>query len=146
MHNLIYISAASHLLTNEELVDILTVSRLNNSRLGITGLMLYHEGAILQILEGEETVLKTLYRKICTDSRHKGLIKMLDIPVNERSFEDWSMGFKQISKEDWSSLGGYLNLQNNEMLSALTRSGATHVISMIKSFATVNMGMVHKVR
>src|ERR1700712_2972875 len=116
MHNLIYLSSASYLFSDEELIDILNKSRLNNTRLNITGLLLYNEGSILQILEGEKDVLQTLFETISKDVRHKSILKMIDSSINERSFQEWSMGFKQISKSDWNTLQGYLNLENKDEL------------------------------
>ncbi|MEO6733465.1 MAG: BLUF domain-containing protein [Ferruginibacter sp.] len=138
MHTLTYLSAASNLFSNDDLVDILTKSRLNNTRLGITGLLLYHEGSILQILEGEKEDMYTLFNKIKNDARHKGVIKMFDRSIEQRSFPDWSMGFKQVSNEDWSSLHGYLNLDDINELNPITDSQSTLIVSMIKSFANVN--------
>lgn len=137
MHSLIYVSAAAHLYSDQELIDILSVSRINNSRLGVTGLLLYHDGSILQILEGEEEILNTLFNKIKKDHRHKGVIKMMDISIGERSFQDWSMGFKQISDADWSQLSGYLDLDKVKF-HQLTDSANAHIIAMIKLFANVN--------
>ncbi|MEO8861690.1 MAG: BLUF domain-containing protein [Ginsengibacter sp.] len=138
MHTLIYLSASSSLFSNEEIIDILNTSRLNNSRLDITGLLLYHEGSILQILEGEKEVIHALFNKISLDSRHKGVIKVLDNNIKERSFADWSMGFKQISNYDWSELKGYLDIDNDKKFSQITNSGSSHVITMIRSFSNVN--------
>lgn len=60
---------------------------------------------------------------------------MLDDGIEERSFADWSMGFKQISNKDWSELNGYFNIENDKKLSQITNS---HVVSMITSFSNVN--------
>lgn len=137
MHNLIYASSATYLFSDAELLEILTKSRLNNAKLDVTGLLLYHEGSILQILEGEKTVLASLYNKILYDPRHKGLIKMIDSEIPERNFKEWSMGFQSLSKEDWSQLDGYLNLKNLAQLRNMMASGSKALISMIKSFISV---------
>jgi len=138
MHTLIYLSASSSLFSDEEIVDILSTSRSNNLRLNITGLLLYHEGSILQILEGEREVIYALYNKIRLDRRHKSVIKLLDKNIDERSFADWSMGFKQISNHDWSELKGILNISKDKTLSQLTNSVSSDVITLIKSFYNVN--------
>lgn len=124
--------------SNEEIIDILNVSRVNNARLGVTGLLIYHEGSIIQILEGEKEVLYTLYNKIIKDTRHKAIIKVLDFSITERNFREWSMGFKQVSNENWSELKGYLNLDNVDEFQQLRDSGNAHIISMINSFANIN--------
>ncbi len=138
MQNIIYLSSASYLFSEQELMDILNKSRTNNTALGVTGLLLYSEGSILQILEGDEDVLKTLYKRIGGDQRHRSVLKMVDCSITERSFSDWSMGFKQISSEDWEKITGYLNVDKNAYYS-LTASANSQVITMIKSFESVNM-------
>lgn len=124
--------------SNEEIIDIINVSRVNNARLGVTGLLIYHEGSIIQILESEKEVLYTLYNKIIKDTRHKAIIKVLDFSITERNFREWSMGFKQVSNENWSELKGYLNLDNVDEFQQLRDSGNAHIISMINSFANIN--------
>lgn len=125
--------------SDEELTDILYVSRSNNTRIGVTGMLLYCEGSIMQILEGEEDVLHTLFNKISVDNRHKNIIKMIDFSVKERSFQEWSMGFKKISHQDWSDINGYFNLDNTDFLNRIGVTQSTHIITLIKSFADVNM-------
>ncbi|MEO6721567.1 MAG: BLUF domain-containing protein [Ferruginibacter sp.] len=138
MHTLIYLSASSSLFSNDDIIDILNKSRSNNLRLEITGLLLYHEGSILQILEGEREVVLAVFNKICLDKRHRGIIKLLDDEIKERSFADWSMGFKQISNHDWSKLKGYLDIDNDKNFSQITKFGSSDVITLIRSFSNVN--------
>ncbi|MDQ2842373.1 MAG: BLUF domain-containing protein, partial [Acidobacteriota bacterium] len=47
----VYISSA-RLQREDEIVDILRVSRKNNEQAGLTGLLAYKDGNFLQILEG----------------------------------------------------------------------------------------------
>lgn len=139
MQSLLYLSTSTSLLSNEDIIDILNTSRTNNQRHDITGLLLYHEGSILQVLEGEKNVIHALYYdKICMDNRHKNIILLLDDDVEERSFSDWSMGFKQISNHDWSELEGHLDIGNVKKLSQIASSGTPEVITLIKSFSDVN--------
>jgi len=51
MLSLIYVSTSVKLLNDEELLDILKVSRENNSGKDITGLLLYKGGNFMQVLE-----------------------------------------------------------------------------------------------
>ena len=54
MYYIVYLSSASKLFTEDELKEIVDISVKNNTRLGITGMMLYNEGNFIQVLEGEE--------------------------------------------------------------------------------------------
>ena len=136
MHNVIYLSAASYLFSDEELIAFLNKSRANNIKLGITGLLLYNEGSILQILEGEKQVVSDLYKIIERDNRHTRIVKMIDASITQRSFSDWSMGFKRVSDADWSQLKGYLDIDKDNKICSGTESNS--VITMIKSFADIN--------
>ena len=94
---------------------------------------------MLTVLEGEEEVVHATYDTISRDNRHKGLIKMIDFGIKERSFIDWSMGFKQISNNDWSQIEGYFDLANKEKFNLLVMSENKDIITLIKSFANVSM-------
>jgi hypothetical protein len=63
MYQVFYSSAALVPFSDAELTDLLAVSRANNLRLGVTGMLLYHDGSFLQALEGEETIVERLYAK-----------------------------------------------------------------------------------
>lgn len=93
MYRTIYISAASGPVDEAVIQGLLEVSRRNNARLGVTGLMLYHDGNFLQVLEGEEAVVTALYDRIALDGRHRGVIRLLGGPITERAFPDWQMGY-----------------------------------------------------
>ncbi len=137
MHTIVYLSAASWLFSTDDILDILKTSRTNNSSLGITGLLIYHDGSIMQILEGEGKLVQSLFDKISRDKRHKGIIKIHDEPIETRSFREWSMAFKEVSNKDWSQLQGHLNLEK-ENFKSIHASGNTHLITLIRSFSNVN--------
>ena len=90
MHHYFYLSSASHEMTLDELEEILAVSRRNNSELGVTGMLLYCDGTIIQYLEGPEEMVNLLRDRIRLDPRHKGLIKLSEGPVDGRLFGDWA--------------------------------------------------------
>ena len=138
MQSLIYLSAATKLFSNTDLLDILTVSRLKNTSLNITGLLIYHEGSIIQILEGDEMQLNLVFDSIKNDPRHKNIIKYGNFNIAERSFPDWSMGFKQISDENWKKLEGYLDLNEKEKFDWIKNSKNNQIIKLIKAFANTN--------
>ena len=56
-------------------------------------MLLYHEGSFLQVLEGDEQVLESLYAKIAKDKRHHRLVALLRRQVDTRHFDQWQMGF-----------------------------------------------------
>ena len=69
MRQLLYVSNPTSELTPSALDKILTASRANNALLGVTGLLLHIDGGFLQMLEGEEIAVRTLYTRIAADRR-----------------------------------------------------------------------------
>jgi hypothetical protein len=94
---LIYISSASSAMSEQDLADILSVSRSNNSQTSITGMLLYKNGEFMQALEGNRDDVEKLYEIISQDNRHKDSLVLSRKEIPERSFAEWSMGFKNIS-------------------------------------------------
>ncbi|HEX2671571.1 MAG TPA: BLUF domain-containing protein [Polyangiaceae bacterium] len=93
MYQVFYSSAALVPFSDAELTDLLAVSRANNLRLGVTGMLLYHDGSFLQALEGEETIVERLYAKIGRDERHHRVVALIRRTVDARYFDQWQMGF-----------------------------------------------------
>lgn len=91
---------------------ILEKSRKNNARLGITGMLIYIEGTILQILEGEREIIEQMFLVIKDDARHTSVVRILEGAIEKRNFSDWSMGLRLISKEDFDKNLNYFNVQN----------------------------------
>ncbi|MDT0631148.1 BLUF domain-containing protein [Rubrivirga sp. S365] len=88
----VYGSATPHLLSRDELLDILRVSRRNNAAAGVTGALLYTEGNVMQVLEGPGPAVEATYARIARDPRHHRVLPLIRGPVEARSFPDWSMG------------------------------------------------------
>lgn len=113
---LAYTSIASHHMTHEELLSLLSQSRKNNLPTEITGMLLYMEGCFFQVLEGEADPLEKLYEKIAKDPRHHDVMKLILEPIETRCFSHWSMGFQHITREELSSISGltdFLDRENN---------------------------------
>ncbi len=80
--------------------SILESSRRNNDRNGITGVLFYSDGHFLQVLEGESLVVRQIYDRIMTDSRHRDIVLLLNEPVARRDFDGWTMGWQIILPTD----------------------------------------------
>jgi Sensors of blue-light using FAD len=105
MRQLLYVSHCPRELTPGELNDILVAARANNALMGITGLLLHIDGGFLQMLEGDEIVVRTLYTRIAADRRHTAPRIMLDREIPVRVFADWSMGFERPDLDDPETAG-----------------------------------------
>ncbi len=93
----VYISSA-RIGHEREVVNILRVSRENNQRAGLTGLLAYKDGNFLQILEGPQSELMRTVDVIGRDRRHAGMIVLAKRRIEERLFPDWSMAFREIEQ------------------------------------------------
>ena len=93
-----YASAATEPFSQQELEELLTKARINNSTLNVTGMLLYHEGSFIQILEGPQQAVQTLYAKIAEDPRHANAMLLFKSHTSERSFDQWTMGFHQLDR------------------------------------------------
>lgn len=98
MFYLIYVSSATKLMNDEELLFLLNQSRDNNLKLNITGMLLYKSGNFMQMLEGEKQTVLELFETIKKDERHKDVYTILTGDIEKRNFEDWSMGFCNMDK------------------------------------------------
>lgn len=107
MINLIYGSAAVKPMSTEELVELLHKARIKNQSLNITGMLLYKGGNFLQVLEGEEKVVRELYAVIEKDPRHHSVELIAVRSVKERMFSDWEMGFTNLDTEKNINVPGY---------------------------------------
>src|SRR5688500_10862994 len=110
MYFLAYLSSASPKLDEDNLIDILIASRRRNAQSSITGLLLFMEGNIVQIIEGEEHDVIQLFSKIEQDRRHYSIVKIAEGNIDDRMFKDWAMGFKTISFPELEKFTGYNNI------------------------------------
>ena len=98
MKQLIYLSTASRAMTDVELEEIMAVSVRNNTKLGVTGLLIVKGRTFMQALEGEDAVVDALYRRIEQDPRHYNIMHITAQEISARQFPQWSMGFKNLDK------------------------------------------------
>ena len=93
----VYVSHSTNpILTHKELQEIVMTCRIHNSQDDITGLLLYKEGGIAQLIEGPENALDVTMERIRNDRRHGGIIVVLSRYVDERSFCNWNIAFRNL--------------------------------------------------
>lgn len=93
IRKLLYASTARFDFGEAELMELLDVSRRNNARDAISGLLLYYRQTFLQLLEGESDLVEATHARISKDPRHDSLVTLVDDLYPARSFESWTMGF-----------------------------------------------------
>ena len=127
-HHIIYISTASYLMIEDELTSLLEQSRAWNLDHGITGLLIYIKGLFvdpssadleakltgrfMQVLEGSKEELDYIFKNISSDKRHQDLILIENVPISQRDFESWQMGFHSYTLDEFKNSPGYFNLDD----------------------------------
>ena len=102
----VYCSAATRPFAAADLAELLLLARQNNARVGLTGMLLYAEGAFFQVLEGPAEAVDALYSKIELDTRHAKMTKIIQEPIRRRVFDEWTMGFSAMSREEMETIPG----------------------------------------
>lgn len=113
MHHLVYTSTASSPFLETDLRRLLGPWRAKNARLNVTGVLLYSEGNILQVLEGNADALHNLFATIAADPRHLNVVKLADGPVPGRTFAEWSMQFRTVDLSDFARFVQQMNLASD---------------------------------
>ncbi|GJE02792.1 BLUF domain-containing protein [Methylobacterium isbiliense] len=97
LYRLVY--ASKNLLQRPEeevaasVVQILEASQRNNARAGVTGALMFNDGAFAQVLEGPRKGVEETFERIQCDDRHGDVTVLQCGPVERRGFANWSMAF-----------------------------------------------------
>lgn len=102
--SLTYTSAATRLMSVVELVELIEQIRPKNDRLGLTGLLLYSGGNVIQTLEGTSYAVDDVFDTILDDPRHDDVRVVERREVEARSFATWSMGFRNVAAREVDQL------------------------------------------
>lgn len=95
MRQIAYFSTAAEPQTAHCLHEILSQARAKNRSAGITGLLVAGGNRYMQVIEGPSESLRDVYASIRRDFRHLAVTTLLDRPILQRSFADWSMAFRR---------------------------------------------------
>jgi hypothetical protein len=92
----VYVSKATHEVSNQTLLDIQAEAIRANSRLDVTGVLFYGDGWFLQLLEGPRPVVASVFGRIVLDPRHRQASVLHSAAAPDRLATDWSMGVVDI--------------------------------------------------
>jgi hypothetical protein len=137
MYMVVYVSSATELFSQGELEELLKKARTNNHASGITGMLLYRDGNFMQLLEGPRDAVEATYRKIELDSRHRGIIRLLQREAPEREFSEWSMGFHLVASEKSESSAGYSDFLNRPLESPCFQQDPSKALQLLLSFKKI---------
>ncbi|MFD1145292.1 BLUF domain-containing protein, partial [Larkinella insperata] len=103
-----YFSTAVEATTEADILDIVAFSRTKNARLGITGVLLYVNGSIVQVLEGQQQSVEQLYESIRKDPRHTAVKTVIHQPIAQRLFGHWFMGYETLTTQQYQEVENLL--------------------------------------
>jgi len=101
---LVYTSAATAPLSKADFQDIAISASHKNHEKDITGVLIYHNGTLLQVLEGEEDKVRSLYERIKFDPRHNHCTLLASRHGETREFPRWDMFFHAIDSDKESDM------------------------------------------
>lgn len=78
----------------DDIPDIVREAAMRNGLEGITGLLYTEDDAFLQAIEGPIDGVSDLMERLKNDARHRDLTVLVDRPIEEREFGDWTMIFR----------------------------------------------------
>jgi len=134
MLSLIYVSTSIKLLNDDELLDILKVSRENNTSGDITGMLLYKGGNFMQVLEGPEDTVYGIFEKIKNDSRHKDVSIISREKTQTRQFPSWEMAFQNLDNPAVKNESGYSQFLQDEFTADIYRENPLRAYIMLLTF------------
>jgi hypothetical protein len=137
IRQLLYTSSTSRETSIETIDSILAASRKNNTRDGITGVLLYIDGGFMQVLEGEPATVTATFERIRKDARHWNTGILLDRTA-ERAFSSWTMGFIKPSEEQLRS--GMFQLTKEAMKTNFDLKLAPELMVLLSGFYRVQAG------
>jgi lipopolysaccharide biosynthesis regulator YciM len=137
MISITYASSATQRFSEEDLKALLIKARDNNTKLGITGLLLYKDGNFMQTVEGPEEAVHELYKKINADPRHGHILKLLEYEITERSFSTWEMGFRNLSGPDVKEIPGYSEFLQTPLTSPFFQTNPTKAQKLLLMFREI---------
>lgn len=129
---LIYVSAAKHLMDEVELAELLERCRRANAIHNITGMLLYRDGDFMQVIEGPAHAINQLEQNLESDTSHHRMTVLVKEPINTREFPKWTMGYTTVTP---SQIEGFTDFFNCKKATDSIRAGKAKQI--LESFKIV---------
>ena len=129
----VYVSTCRHVLSDQQLNDLLAECRINNLINQINGLLIYGEQTFLQVIEGPKESVNDLWEKLQGDDRHTRISSLLSRKIPRVLFKDWSMAFQKSASPLVLQVGGLADLLSDYHDGLL--SSEREVIRLITAFS-----------
>ena len=128
MYQIVYTSSASRDFSAADLGNMLRCAQRRNRDVGVTGMLVFHDGTFLQALEGENRAVNEIFSRINEDRRHRDLIVLhRGQGPEQRVFGDWPMGFADFDGAA-GILGGFVRFNEQLELKELNGPRAVELL------------------
>lgn len=131
IHQIFYVSKIAEGSNSSIIEQILGHSKKNNPTKGITGVLMFRAGIFLQLLEGPEQEVTSLFKKIEKDPRHHHVIELFH-GKNSRIFNEWSMGYRELTDLDVKMINEILSW--NKLINAAKDIDNNLILHMLERF------------
>jgi len=137
---LTYVSFAIKRMSIEDLQTLLQISKTNNAKINVTGMLLYRDRYFIQTLEGEKSIVEDLFAKISKDRRHTNILLAAKETISQRAFDNWSMGFANLDlaskdeKNHIESLDGFSDFFQKSVADDFFSAQPTRAQTLLGSF------------
>jgi len=100
VYKIIYVSKATKMFDMKNLNKIVEKSKYKNAQNGITGFLISSNNEFAQYLEGEEKEVKRLLKIVKNNRLHEQLTIVAEYNEKSRVFNEFSLGFWEIKREN----------------------------------------------
>ena len=104
LSHVIYASRSTAEFHEHDIPELLKQVRVANAKHELTGMLLYINGAFVQVIEGQPQMVDAVMSSILRDKRHTQLTVIAKEPIVERQFEGWTMIHKTLDPMDAGEL------------------------------------------
>lgn len=104
LYQLVYLSQRSPECSNHALKEMLIHAREHNAEHNITGILMHSDSYFFQYIEGEQSEVLALYKKIKADTRHSDVVTISSGNIEHRAFSNWYMRSEALTEESVAKL------------------------------------------
>jgi len=138
--HLIYASTRDIHFSEADMLGLMPPIRQKNSTKHITGILLHIDKNFIQVLEGEESEVHDLFARIKKDKRHHHVTTIIDEPIFERNFFEWSMGFVSLTEQQVVAIPGMNDyFTGTQLLDSLSPGRVKKILKAFSNGAWQNL-------
>lgn len=92
----------------------------------------------MQVLEGEAQAIETLFDRIQTDRRHTDVTRVMNRPIAQRLFPNWTMGYETITRWQMEDIKATVVLDEHRSAAVTIQPDEPLILRLLKVFYDSN--------